>query len=220
MLKRLHNKLGTAGLVIAVVALVVAVAGTAFAAGGLTKQQEKQVKKIAKKYAGKNGAPGAAGPQGSAGPQGAKGDQGPKGDAGAPGTNGDDGQDGEDGVCSEGVPTCVLPKGATVTGVWGVRATGVGQAYAQISFPLRFTGAEPTVSFIEGGAATEKCPGSVENPEALPGNLCIYVALLENFNFCCIVDADDQFRSGALLRLPLTNTAEEAVAHGTWALTR
>jgi Collagen triple helix repeat (20 copies) len=86
--RRFHDRFGTAGLVVAVIALIAALAGTALAAGGLTKQQEKQVTKIAKKYAGK---PGATGPQGPQGPAGAKGDTGAKGDpgsAGAPGAAG------------------------------------------------------------------------------------------------------------------------------------
>ena len=76
---RMHDKLGTAGLFVAIAALVAALAGTALAAGGLTKQQEKQVTKIAKKYAGKPGAQGPQGPQGPAGPAGAKGDPGAQG---------------------------------------------------------------------------------------------------------------------------------------------
>ena len=73
MFSRMHDKLGTAGLVVAIVALVFAMVGGAYAAGGLTKQQEKQVTKIAKKYAGKPGAQGPQGPQGPAGLVGAKG---------------------------------------------------------------------------------------------------------------------------------------------------
>jgi len=225
MLKRIHDKLGTAGLVVAVVALVAAVAGTAFAAGGLTKKQEKQVVKIAKKYAGKDGAPGPKGDSGPPGSPGPKGDQGPKGDTGTPGVDGEDGKDGEngkdgeDGVCSPSVPTCVLPTGATLTGVWGVTTAGVSTAYAPISFPLRYTG-EPGVHFIEEGAPTTECPGSAETPKALSGNLCVYIVQLENFNFCCTTKRDDFAHSGLILSLPVTNTAEEAVARGTWALTQ
>lgn len=85
---RMHDKLGTAGLLVAIVALVAALAGTALAAGGLTKKQEKQVTKIAKKYAGKPGAQGPQGPQGPAGPAGAKGDNGAPGTPGTPGVAG------------------------------------------------------------------------------------------------------------------------------------
>ncbi len=92
MLRRLHDRLGTAGLIIAVIALVAALCGSAFAArGALTGKQKKEVKKIAKTYAGKDGKDGAQGPAGQ------NGAQGPKGDAGAAGADGKDGEPGLDG---------------------------------------------------------------------------------------------------------------------------
>lgn len=84
--RRLTEPFGKAGLTVAVVALVMALVGGAYAAGGLTKAQEKQVTKIAKKYAGKPGAPGTAGANGTTGTNGKD---------GAPGA---DGQNGADGV--------------------------------------------------------------------------------------------------------------------------
>jgi hypothetical protein len=89
MLRRIREPYGKAGLVVAVVALVAALVGGAYAAtGGLTGRQKQEVKKIAKQFAGANGA---QGPAGQAGPQG------PKGDAGAAGANGKDGENGNDG---------------------------------------------------------------------------------------------------------------------------
>jgi Collagen triple helix repeat (20 copies) len=91
MISRIHNKLGTAGFVVAIVALVAALSGAAIAAGGgLTGKQKKEVKKIAKSVAN----PGPAGP---AGPQGLPGAAGAKGDTGAAGADGEDGQDGAAG---------------------------------------------------------------------------------------------------------------------------
>lgn len=202
MLSRVHNKLGTAGLVVAIVALVAALTGAAFAAGGLTKQQEKQVKKIAKKFAGKNGAQGPAGPQGIPGP---KGDQGAKGDTGDEGNQGLQGDTGEAGMCSEENPECVLGSGGLLTGMWSVSTGPEEAALASISFPVRVTPAPVTlyplpfkpggftvankledggssqyewteVGDAEGGeeAYKEACPGSFETPEAEPGFLCIY----------------------------------------------
>ena len=93
MISRIHQKLGTAGFVISIVALVAALCGGAYAAGGgLTGKQKKEVTKIAKKYAGKPGAPGANGTNGAPG---AKGDKGDAGAAGSNGTNGTDGTNGE-----------------------------------------------------------------------------------------------------------------------------
>lgn len=110
MLSRLHNKLGTAGLVVAMAALVLAVGGTALAAkGALTGKQKKEVEKIAKKYAGK---PGATGPAGPAGPKGDNGAPGPKGDAGAKGDTGSPGSTGSAGAAGKSVVLTAEAKGA------------------------------------------------------------------------------------------------------------
>jgi len=133
MLSRVHNKLGTAGLIVAVVALVVALGGAAFAASGkLTSTEKKEVKKIAKKVS-KPGPPGPAGPAGSAGAQGPKGDTGAKGDKGDTGAKGDTG---EAGMCSVAKPDCTLGPNATVTGIWSAAAGEGEKALANISFPL------------------------------------------------------------------------------------
>lgn len=147
MFSKLHERLGTAGLVVAVVALVAALAGTAFAAAGLNGVQKKEVKKIAKKFAGQDGAPGKPGAQGPTGAQGAAGANGKDGQNGAPGAPGKDGKSvvvGEAGgecetggisvevedsgeisyVCngSEGAGGELGP-GEQVTGVWSMNAT-------------------------------------------------------------------------------------------------
>ncbi len=91
--RAIREPFGTAGLIVAGVALIAALAGGAYAAsGGLTAKQKKEVKKIAKQFAGAPGAPGATGP---AGAPGAKGDTGA---AGSAGTNGTDGTNGTNGV--------------------------------------------------------------------------------------------------------------------------
>jgi hypothetical protein len=106
MFSKLHERLGTAGLVVAVVALVVALAGTAIAAlPGLNSKQKKQVTKIAKKYAGQDGATGPQGPAGAPGAPGPEGKQGLPGTNGTNGTDGEDGEDGTDGVDGKNVET-------------------------------------------------------------------------------------------------------------------
>ena len=63
-LHRLKRRLAdnSPGLVIAVVAMLIALTGGAFAASGaLTGKQKKEVEKIAKKFAGKPGSSGFAG---------------------------------------------------------------------------------------------------------------------------------------------------------------
>jgi hypothetical protein len=99
MLTRIYQRLGTAGFIISIVALVAALGGGAYAAsGGLSSKQKKEVQKIAqteaKKFAGKQGAAGATGPQGAAGP---KGDPGAAGLNGGPGEKGASGEKGDPG---------------------------------------------------------------------------------------------------------------------------
>jgi Collagen triple helix repeat (20 copies) len=138
MFTRIHQKLGTAGFIISIVALVAALTGGAYAAGGgLSGKQKKEVTKIAqteaKKFAGRPGATGPAGPVGPTGPSGAagaKGDAGARGDTGATGTAGTNGTNGTNGSngksvtvteVSPGEPECNKLGGALV-GVEGSTA--------------------------------------------------------------------------------------------------
>jgi Collagen triple helix repeat (20 copies) len=94
-IRAIREPFGTAGLIVAMVALVAALGGTALAASKLNSTQKKEVEKIAKKYAGKPGAPGAqgpAGPTGSAGKNGTDGTNGTNGKDGTSGTNGTNGK--------------------------------------------------------------------------------------------------------------------------------
>jgi hypothetical protein len=103
VISRIHSKLGTAGFIISIVALVAALGGGAYAASAkLNSTQKKEVTKIAqseaKKFAGKQGPAGATGPAGPAGPAGAAGAKGDAGAAGATGT----GTEGKQGI--QGTP--------------------------------------------------------------------------------------------------------------------
>jgi hypothetical protein len=102
-IRAIREPFGTAGLVVACVALIAALGGTALAAAKLNSTQKKEVEKIAKKYAGAPGAPGAAGPAGPAGPQGPAG---AKGDAGAQGPTGTNGANGKSVAVSNTAPGC------------------------------------------------------------------------------------------------------------------
>jgi hypothetical protein len=213
MFSRIHGRLGTAGFIIAIVALIAALGGTAFAAvDRLSKQEKKEVKVIAKQFAPAV-VPGATGPAGS------------KGDAGPRGETGSEGPEGPQGIPGEPGPTeTKAPSGKTMKGVWGFTATGVEYTYAQISFPLFLT-AEPEPHYLPSdwptGASTEEkenCPGTVGEPKAKVGHLCIYDKGLENASPSEFV-SDDNFRSGFLFKFNLENEANFAEAHGTWAVT-
>jgi hypothetical protein len=105
-LKRLKDRLGAngPGLTLAVIAMVVALCGGAFAAsGGLTGKQKKEVKKIAMETAKKFPAP--------AGPQGSPGQTGPPGAAGAKGEKGDEGEPGPEGKAGKSVTVTPIATG-------------------------------------------------------------------------------------------------------------
>jgi hypothetical protein len=203
MLSRIHDRLGTAGLIVAVVALVVALAGTAIAAAGLNSTQKKEVKKIAKKFAGKPGATGAAGPAGAPGP---KGDTGAAGKDGTPGAVGTPGAAGKSVITEEvlaGETDCnelggskfhtqgsvsntfacngktgftkTLPVGETETGAWSFFSNSTGQfEVLPLSFSIPLLVAPETTVYNEPNTVG-KCPGTVTEPKAAPGKLCVYV---------------------------------------------
>jgi hypothetical protein len=173
MISRINEKLGTAGFIISIVALVAALGGGAYAAsGGLSGKQKKEVEKIAKTYAGKPGKNGAAGAAGAVGPAGAKGDAGAKGETGAAGTAGSNGTDGTDGLTGF---TSTLPSGETETGVIVFQPIEEeGGGFAPVSFPIPLP--QPVTAHLlrNNATATTECPGSAAEPLAAPGNFCAY----------------------------------------------
>jgi hypothetical protein len=174
LISRIHEKLGTAGFVISIVALVAALGGGAYAAsGGLTGKQKKEVEKIAKKYAGKTGASGPAGSPGLTGPAGAKGDTGTAGGNGSPGSPGKEGKEGKEG--SPWTAGGTLPSGKSETGAiaWGPPATGQTETFIPVSFNIPLEEGV-AVHFLEPEESSAECPGTQEEPEAVAGNLCVY----------------------------------------------
>ena len=213
MFSRIHSKLGPAGLIVALVALVAAVTGSAFAAGVFTKAEEKKIIKIAKKYAGKQG------PQGTVGPQGAVGPQGPAGVAGKEGARGPEGPEGPEGPA--GPTTAVLPPGETQTGIWSFTNKDVISAFATISYGLRLE-SEPTPHWIPApGTSTDPdCPGTPAEPKAEPGHLCVYAIETGNAgapNFSAGNQVDTE--SGQTLEFFLTTPENEAYGRGSFAVT-
>jgi hypothetical protein len=203
MLERIHERLGTAGFVISIVALVAALTGAAYAASALTGKQKKEVTKIAKKYAGKPGATGAIGPAGSPGAKGDAGATGLAGADGAdgksvtvtkisPGTPGCEERGGAlvkpEGAAA-GVEVCngeaaegggfpeTLPSEATETGAWRFVSEGETEEFEAISFAVPLSEADAaaiSTGVVNSGNPTADCPGTVEEPKAEPGFLCLY----------------------------------------------
>jgi hypothetical protein len=235
MFTKLREPFGTAGLLVAIVALVFALAGGAYAAsGGLTGKQKTEVTKIAKQYAGKPGPAGSQGANGGAGPQGSAG---LKGDNGAPGANGANGANGTNGTSGF---TSTLPAGKTETGQFAFAEEDAPEEAAQrtalsFSIPLK----EPAVPHFIGegegeGEANEHlpagCKGNAEKPKAEPGNLCVFGKVVQATAFVTFFDAGsgtadftgtsgDTLLFNAVTVEPFPGFKETAQAIGTWAVT-
>ncbi len=222
-----------AAMVVAVVALVFAMTGGAFAITITSGGSHEATSAAAKKSKGKS-TKGTVGPKGPAGPRGATGSQGPIGPAGpagpigplgpqgSAGQAGTDGKDGKDGVsvtsaaastseCKAGGTTftsasglgkvCngeqgkegtfggqVLPVGKTLKGTYAAEAfsevatptTGFGKAATGVSFALP-VGSEPAVHYVKiSETPPTGCTGTVQEPGAEKGNLCVFGENEEN----------------------------------------
>jgi hypothetical protein len=221
MLSRIHNKLGTAGLVVAIVALVAALGGAAYAASDnhLSGGEKKEVKKIAKSVA----IPGPAGPQGAKGDPGAAGSAGaagPTGATGAAGVTGPTGKTGPTGVTGATGPAGAvtpLPSGATETGSWSFGPTeGVEFETLAGSFNIALAKAPKELVRLKAGEGeTAKCPGTAFEPKAKAGVVCLYTIGEENkfeiTAFELTTKAGFYFLVGA--------KAAEGLGIGTWAVT-
>ncbi len=236
MLERIHQRLGTAGFIISIIALVAALGGGAYAAtgGGNSKATAS-----AKAKQGKQGKPGKTGPAGPAGPAGPTGPAGPKGDtgskgetgsigpAGPKGDTGDTGDAGPQGppgpTCDEETGECLLPPEATETGLFsGQLPASPGFVTVAISFPLRLS-ENPTGHYlVSSDQPTAECPGTYFDPDAAPGNLCVYSFITSNLGNPVMVLTPDK-TSGSILKFPRTPGPEgEELAGeviGSWAVT-
>jgi hypothetical protein len=195
--RRLREPFGKAGLTVAVIALVFAMLGGAYAAVGLNSKQKKEVKSIAKSFQS-TGPAGAAGPQGPAGAPGPKGDTGPQGPQGDKGDKGEKGAKGDPGT--PGSPWTLggtLPSNATETGTWSAGqyvGEGTSLSYLSLSFPVPLAASLDAdhVHFINGageevvdGSTKEPstvCLGSAESPSVAAGHLCVYTGMGLNAN--------------------------------------
>jgi len=186
--------------VLAIVALLLSLGGGAWAAGKYIITSKNQIKPSVLKQL--KGAQGPAGPQGPPGAQGAPGNPGTIGPQGPPG------------------PTeTKLPSGKSLTGFWAFNGKEVFSEWIVISFPLRVEPA-PTFNYIgPGESATEACPGGPTEPEAAPGNLCLYAQE--------VFEASEPERSGEYTIDPTSgslsyaqiNPGQEGFGYGTWAVT-
>jgi hypothetical protein len=230
---RLRRHFGIPG-VVAVIALVFAMLGGAYAA----KKQGFVITKLSQiKPSVRNQLKGSQGPKGDAGAKGDRGASGPEGPRGLPG--------------APGSPWAVgggLPSGETLVGSWSAEnewATAEnnvqGFTRVPISFGLPLSSA-PTVRLFlapifitvspagtfaadPGPDAEEKfeavCPGSADVPSAEPGNLCLYLDQSTKagtgYSLQKLATATPQPHTYGW-SLPLT-LDPESVVEGSWAVT-
>lgn len=195
---------------------------------------------------GAQGPIGPAGPAGPAGKDGSNGTNGTDGDDGAPGQSVTGSPIAAGGVCGDqtGVKytlgatstnvcngasgfTETLPKGETETGAFafGVKANEAIE-YVPVSFNIPLSAA-PTVHVIrESGLEKEfpsgteveqpACPGTVAEPAAEAGSLCLYIQSELNVGLV-YAPLVKSYKTGAVVPFLTTNTG--ASAYGTWAVT-
>lgn len=189
---------------IAVMALIFAMSGGAYAAKSYVTGSAKESKQKGKR--------GPRGPRGKQGPQGPKGEPGPKGDTGPQGPKGEPGDPWTVGG--------VLPSGKSLAGTWlaGVGtevAAGKGPGGAAISFNIPLPSA-PQIVIVkkekEGQEHAAECPGSLQVPLAAPGKLCLYTAIEAGLELQSAIPTP----VGALLSYIGAPGSGEA---GTWAVT-
>jgi hypothetical protein len=159
-------------MVVAMLALLIAVGGSADAAKRLItgrdiknasitgldiRNKSLTAADIRGRLRGPRGPAGARGAQGPAGPQGAQGIQGIQGPPGTLSEN--------------------LASGKTLSGNWvaGAVATGAsGHAWGAIEFNPPLASAPTGHLLAPGAAPTADCPGSLAAPAAAAGHLCVY----------------------------------------------
>jgi hypothetical protein len=279
--------------VLALVALVFAMTGGAYAisggngvhGGAVAGAANAKKKGKSKSSTGKPGPRGPEGKQGPAGPTGPVGREGPEGKAGAAGKDGTNGVSGESVTsaalkageegCKEGGskftvggkvttacdgekgakgaagtpgmihPGETLPAEASETGSWAVYAVAPEYPYFHLNAivdPISFTmplekalNEEHVVYLETGQGETTECPGTVADPKAASGYLCVYAGSgLAEVDTVKISPPEKQLyeattetetlnfgagTSGATLWVLSDSATKPTLAHGTWAVT-
>jgi hypothetical protein len=163
---------------LALLALFLALGGTSYAAATLisgsqikphTIAKNRLTNKAIKQLKGNRGPRGLQGPAGAQGPQGIQGIQGVQG---PPGPYPDQ-----------------MPAGRTARGTYAAYGDA-GIVMSSISFAFKLSAAPVSHVVPVGGPAPAECPGTVTDPQATPGNLCVYEG--DRANITSVVTCDTQ----------------------------
>jgi hypothetical protein len=253
MYSHIRKRLSYANIA-ATLAVLFAMTGGALAASRYIITSTKQIKpsvlaqiKGKSGASGKNGAAGAQGPQGPAGPSGAQGGRGENGSNGSNGSNGADGKVGATGLrgatgatgpTGQTGFTETLPSGKSETGAWAVNGYNLPEG-AEVVGPISFSIPMPSASSditkgvvlskaeTESGSRprTSGCEGTLEEPTAPAGKLCVYTQKEEVINGS-ISSATTDFTvgngyqvTGAGVEAFIAEEPGKVQALGTWAVT-
>ena len=149
-----------------------------------------------------------------AGPPGAQGTQGSSGAGGPTGPSGPQGVQGQTGP--PGPFPDSLPSGKTLTGVYATLMQSGLEGFDDETFAYPLS-SPPTAHFVGIFAqAPPQCPGSSHDPQALPGNLCVYAVLGGTAADAVGIESPETNLPGASVRgFQVVGTTSS----GTWAVT-
>jgi hypothetical protein len=158
--------------IIALLALFLALGGTSFAAASLINGKNIKAHTIAKSKLTNKAIKQLKGNRGPAGPPGAQGLQGIQGVQGPPGPYPDQ-----------------MPAGKTARGTWAMYGTA-SILMTQISFGFQLSAAPTSHVVPVGGPSPAECPGTITNPQASPGHLCVYEGDVANISSVVTCDTE------------------------------
>ena len=176
-----------------------------------TKDLSKKARKALKGNRGPRGFKGVQGTQGVQGAQGARGPTGAQGLQGPPGPFPDP-----------------LASGKTLRGLWDINLypTAMGQfAQSSISFGFRLPAFATPHYIAPAGTPPVGCPGTALDPQASPGNFCLYARTASGFTGDVLIC--DSLRSlcgttstvGAFIFAGSNSTSTRVESRGSWAVT-
>jgi hypothetical protein len=115
-----------------------------------------------------------------------------------------------------------VPAGVTITGHFAASGANATRAEGAISFSVPFAAAPTPHIILPGGAPTANCPGSFSNPQAAPGQLCLYESQRINVGGECVYTGlslcNVATEHGGILYVPPA-AAGTFFVEGTWAAT-
>lgn len=119
-----------------------------------------------------------------------------------------------------GSPLTTLPSGETLRGTYDLRGT---EKHLNQAVTFQLPVASMTAAHFPASADPTDCPGTVADPQARPGNFCVYQYLGLNFTTESVFapEAAENGRAGKFgADIAIENSGiEEARSYGSWAVT-